>query len=235
LKLRFLGKTQKKTSGMADVILFDWDDTLFFTTTLESLHASHCRSLRQLDHYRKLSPKRLIGGYHASTLYDLIKAYECFLALALEELMDMSAVAIVTNSLDGWVHQSATAWLPALVPILSKCMIISARSCYDHEWKTSKILRPWIPQKEQTMWKTAAFCKVLENLEAARLRKKFRIVSIGDGKSEELALRRLEKQHACTAIVLKREPRIEHLALQIIHCMKLLKDGVPQKRKIKFG
>jgi len=114
---------EKKDSGdvvlqkeQETVIIFDWDDTLLASSFLSG------------KGYRLDSPIRKDDGEVDSQLRELEQSVVNVLSLALSLA---SAVHIITNAETGWVQLSAQRFLPAVLPLLGKVKIISARSTYE--------------------------------------------------------------------------------------------------------
>ena len=72
---------------------------------------------------------------------------------------------IITNAGDGWVQYSAEKFMPSLVPLLEKIIIISARANYEHL------------TKDYTKWKIYAFLEAQEHLADASVKN---IIALGD-------------------------------------------------------
>ena len=111
------------------ILIFDWDDTLCPSTSLD-VHS-------------------------ASTLCDLPppvqRLFNKIAQLAAETLTlasNRGTVLIITNSDDGWVLFSASRFLPSLVPILEsqRVSIVSARTRYEGQYPGQPLC-----------WKAAAF------------------------------------------------------------------------------
>jgi len=103
-----------KESVPAPLFLFDWDDTLLASSFLRGkgyrLDADFERTPEVEDGLRELE----------QSIYDVLNM-----------AMQLGAVVVVTNAETGWVQLSAQKFLPAVVPLLSKLKIISARSTYE--------------------------------------------------------------------------------------------------------
>jgi len=87
------------------VLIFDWDDTLLCTAAVNR------------------------GAWDEPTLRHLEKVVEVTLRVA----MSLGETLIVTNGNGTWVEDSAKAYLPGLLPILSELKVISARAHYEFE------------------------------------------------------------------------------------------------------
>ena len=109
------------------IFIFDWDDTLFFTT--------HINPSENNTFF-----------YESKTEKKFMNRIEFYVSEILNKALSKGEVAIITNSGDGWVHACAKFYYPNLIPILKKINIISARDLYEKEY----------PSDPQT-WKIKAF------------------------------------------------------------------------------
>ena len=97
------------------LFIFDWDDTLFFTTHINP-------SKNNTFFYESKTEKRLMN------------TIEYYIVEILNKALSKGTVLIITNSSDGWVHACAKFYYPNLIPILDKIKIISARELYQSEY-----------------------------------------------------------------------------------------------------
>lgn len=99
-----------------NLIIFDWDDTLFPTTALHAL-SSH----NEFVHDESILSQRL--------------TLEKCMCDVLEEALKHAPTStyIITNSADGWVSASTARFCPAAAPLLDRVHVISARE-YFAEW-----------------------------------------------------------------------------------------------------
>lgn len=85
------------------VIIFDWDDTLLCSTAIT------------------------LNQWTGAQLQDLAKAVES----ALRTAMGLGETWIITNGNGTWVRDSATRFMPQLLPLLSELTVVSARALYE--------------------------------------------------------------------------------------------------------
>ena len=97
------------------LFIFDWDDTLFFTTHLNP-------SKNNLFFYENEKEKKMM------------KTIEYYIIEILNKALNKGAVLIITNSSEGWVEACAKFYYPNLIPILKNIYIISARELYQEEF-----------------------------------------------------------------------------------------------------
>ena len=109
------------------IFIFDWDDTLFFTTHINP-------SENNTFFYESQSEKKFMNRI------------EFYVSEILNKALSKGEVFIITNSGDGWVHACAQFYYPNLIPILEKINIISARDLYQKEYPN-----------DPTTWKIKAF------------------------------------------------------------------------------
>jgi len=109
------------------IFVFDWDDTLFFTT--------------------HLNPSSKGSFFYASeSEKNFMSRIEYYVSEILKKALNKGEVFIITNSEEGWVQQCAEFYYPNLISILEKINIISARSLYQKNYPL-----------EPLMWKIKAF------------------------------------------------------------------------------
>jgi hypothetical protein len=99
-------------SNSGKLIIFDWDDTLFFTNFLKN---------NTSDGNKFEECKKKINEMVQSIIKLLNLAKEC------------GKVCIVTNSEDGWIFVCCQKYAPDLYELIKNMYIISARSTYEKE------------------------------------------------------------------------------------------------------
>jgi len=127
-------------SGRA-VIIFDWDDTLLCTTALGK------------------------SGCSRQQLADLEDVVEAILRTA----MSLAETMIITNGQSMWVEESASRYLPRVLPTISKLRVVSARHLFES----------WYPE-DPCKWKEAAFKYYLTEESSACLPPDLNLIAIGD-------------------------------------------------------
>jgi len=145
----------------APLFLFDWDDTLLASSFLRGkgyrLDADFERTPEVEEGLRELE----------QSIYDVLNM-----------AMQLGAVVVVTNAETGWVQLSAQKFVPAVVPLLSKLKIISARSTYESS-------HPENPLK----WKFHAFQDHVLGTFGVESKCVKHVVSFGDSNVEREAVR----------------------------------------------
>jgi len=180
---------KKNSLDKETIIVFDWDDTLLASSFLSS------RGFR-LD-----TDKSKIVDVEPQ-LRDLEQAIISVVTLALQ----YGEVHIVTNAETGWVQLSAAKFLPAVVPLLNRVSILSARSTYESRY-------PDAPLK----WKYYAFQDKLAPSFADPKRQK-NILSFGDSHVEREAIRAVTRgfpNTRCKSVKFAERPSMEQLRRQI--------------------
>lgn len=109
------------------VVIVDYDDTILPSTFVDRWKIAKSTDLPQ--HFQNM-------------LEELSRCTEKFL----EEASKYGEVIIITNSDEGWVQFSAERYCPALLPVLSKYPIVSARTRYEKFYPCQPLC-----------WKAAAF------------------------------------------------------------------------------
>ena len=109
------------------LFIFDWDDTLFFTTHLNP-------SKNNIFFYENENEKKMI------------KVIESYIEEILIKAQSKGTVLIITNSSKGWVEACAKFYYTNLIQILKNIYIISSRDLYQEKYPT-----------EPGTWKLRAF------------------------------------------------------------------------------
>lgn len=129
------------------VIIFDWDDTLL------------CSSFLSGKGYRLDTEKSKIADCESG-----LRELEQSIITVLNTALQFGAVHVVTNAETGWVQLSAQKFIPAVVPLLSRVSVLSARSTFESRYPDSplngnfmRFKRSWLPLSQITKnWKI--FC-----------------------------------------------------------------------------
>jgi len=182
-------KLSSPSSDKETFIIFDWDDTLLASSFLSA------------KGYRLDTDKSKILDVDAG-LRELEKSIIAVLTLALQ----FGEVHIVTNAETGWVQLSAAKFIPAVVPLLHRVHVLSARSTYEGR-------HPDAPLK----WKYYAFQDKLAHLFADPKKQK-NILSFGDSHVEREAVRAVTRgfpNTRCKSVKFAERPSLEQLRRQI--------------------
>lgn len=126
------------------VIIFDWDDTLLCTSFLQDLQFTQL-------------PEPVLR-----CLKEIENAVINLLSLALS----LGHTFIITNAVKGWVEYSAAKHIPAILPVLQRVRVVSARSRYE----------PFYPG-DMAKWKAETFLEVQRQLDSQVVTN---VVSLGD-------------------------------------------------------
>lgn len=105
----------KETIKNNTIFIFDWDDTLFFT--------SHLNPSKNTKFF-----------YESKKEKKLMNTIEYYISEILNKALSKGNVLIITNSSDGWVQSCAKFFYPNLLSILDKISIISSRELYQNEF-----------------------------------------------------------------------------------------------------
>ena len=127
--------TSQKEKSHNSIIIFDWDDTLFPTSSLT-------KKGLYIDN-KELTEKE---KEKISKLEELVLN---ILTLSIEK----GDTFIITNAGKGWVEYTSMKYYPRIKNVLEKIKIISARENYENEY----------PNDSQ-MWKMLSFLDVYKNL-----------------------------------------------------------------------
>jgi hypothetical protein len=183
-------KVVDSTPGTKEtVIIFDWDDTLLASSFLSS------------KGYRLDSIAERIPEVDAQ-----LKDLEQSVVSVLTTAISYGHVNIITNAETGWVQLSAKKFIPAVIPILDKVKVVSARSTYENSYPENPM-----------QWKLCAFqdklvkCFTTTNLER-------NVISFGDSHVEReavLAVTRGLPNTRTKSVKFAERPSMEQLRRQI--------------------
>lgn len=174
------------------VIVFDWDDTLLASSYLSS------KGYRLDSDMSKISAELDFG----------LRELEQSVCSVLNLACTYGQVHVITNAETGWVQLSAQKFIPAVVPLLSKLKIISARSTFECQYPESPL-----------KWKYFAFQQKLEPFfvgSNAAIHKN--IISFGDSHVEREAVRSVTRgvpNTLCKSVKFAERPSMEQLRRQI--------------------
>ena len=113
-------KLKKETIKNNTIFIFDWDDTLFFTTHLD--------------------PSKNSMRFNESALEKkMIKSIEYYVEEILNKALNKGTVLIITNSSEGWVEYCVYSYYRNLIPLLKQINIISARTLYEQEFPSEPL------------------------------------------------------------------------------------------------
>ena len=116
-------KSSQQNNNQRNITIFDWDDTIMYTSTLESI----------------------LSGSQVKMNSFSINAQECQSEAycLLESAIQKGTVFIVTNASLSWIVYCCKYYMPKLIPLLHKIQIFSCRDCYEMNypnqeniWKT---------------------------------------------------------------------------------------------------
>ena len=175
------------------VFIFDWDDTLLASTHLS---ARGCKLDTDFNSHPSYSD--LTSG---------LTELESSVCNLLDTAVSLGEVHIVTNAELGWVELSAAKFLPAVVPILTRVKVISARTSYERVW-------PDAPMK----WKFSAFHERLSHYQPHDSSLEKHIISLGDSHVEREAVRAVTRSMTntkCKSVKFSERPTLEQLRRQL--------------------
>jgi hypothetical protein len=169
------------------IIIFDFDDTLLPSSFL---YQNKCLSL-----------DANVPNSVQEQLNIISDAVVNLLTVACES---SSLVSIITNSETGWVELSSQKFLPRIVPLISKILVLSARSKYEKAHPNSPI-----------MWKKDAFRSILSHQDSSVFKN---ILNFGDSSVEREAILDYKKEvtnSLVKVVKLVERPSIEQLRAQL--------------------
>lgn len=170
------------------VIIFDWDDTLLSSTFLAARGYRIDNSMQR-----------------DAEIEAQLRLLERSVCSVLQTALRYGRVQIITNAENGWVHLSAQAFIPAVLPMLDMVTVISARSTYEPHYA--------LPLQ----WKSAAFRDRLNECYGdAKCAKN--VLSFGDSQVEREAVRTVTRDMSNTttkSIKFAERPTMEQLRRQV--------------------
>ena len=141
----------EKPKQYETAIIFDWDDTLLCTSFI--------------------SPK---GVYRDESLNPVVMQHISQLEQTTKRMLELAVksgrVYIITNACEGWVEFSCNRFMPAVLPVLSKITIISARARYESRFPNQ------VPK-----WKLYAFLETQTELTNGNMKN---VIALGDSMME---------------------------------------------------
>lgn len=153
------------------LLIFDWDDTLFPTHYLEKLNS---------------------GEEHDVSIFEEVAEA---ITITLKMAMRHGTCVVVTNSDDGWVHESCRRFMPQILPLMATIQCISARSIYEPLFRDGRAPMPVPHEVEAVNWKVQAFwdlvvarVSMVTQPDLTAPPHKLAVVSIGDSICEQRAL-----------------------------------------------
>ena len=145
-------------------IVFDWDDTLLCSTWLKEMG---------------FNTKHPLTGSISKDLTDpCIPLSLCVKAL-LEKALKLGNVVIITNAMGGWVELSTALFMPEVGPLVTKIPVISAYDLYNSI------------TSDPFMWKQHVFVDQIDGIFKRGEGFRRNVISIGDGVSEQEAMRNI--------------------------------------------
>lgn len=102
------------------LFIYDWDDTLFFTTHLNP-------SQNNIFFHMNANEKRIVD------------TIEYYIIELLNKSLSKGTVLIISNSNEGWIHKCAKHYYPNLIPILKDVFIISSRDLYQDKYPNDPV------------------------------------------------------------------------------------------------
>jgi hypothetical protein len=142
------------------VIIFDWDDTLLCTSYLN----------------------RLGNAYLPRAVLNDLEAIQQAGKMLLELAVSLGPTFVITNATEGWVQDSAAAWIPEVFDALQnqKVRVISARTNHETQYPG-----------EVGKWKVEAFLEVQRELNSQTITN---LISLGDSNFEMDAVHIMRKE-----------------------------------------
>jgi len=169
------------------VIIFDWDDTLLASTFLAAKGYRLDANMVRCDEVERQ-----------------LRELELSVCSVLSVALQHGIVHVITNAETGWVQLSAQKFIPAVLPLLERVSVISARSTYEARF-------PEAPLK----WKCSAFQDRISSIASDNAKN---VISFGDSNVEREAVRLVTKGLCNTktkSVKFAERPSVEQLRRQL--------------------
>merc|ERR1719361_3145329 len=224
--MNHMNRRSRTTVTQKTIVIFDWDDTLFPTTSVVCKQEKHITvgDLQSLGHsiYKLLG--KYIETFGANNVFIVTNGSSNWV---LESLKEMSRVYQVSfQGIDDEQERRKDYWAAIYNSLVSlKLRIVSAKALYSQDH----------PQ-QPTLWKTLVFKSIVKehfNLYSGSDNNIYCIISIGDSENEFIAsfgakqmistMNRLNRNNNIARlhrIKLKEEPTIQEMVNQIASLMK---------------
>jgi hypothetical protein len=170
-------------------VSFDYDDTLLCSTYLTALGFTLSSNRQEIV--------ARTGAWLDRLAISVIRLLE-------DAFKRTNQIYIVTNAETDWVQLSARLFIPAALPVLERCTIISARSTFEGTCGNKPLA-----------WKFYTFCDCLARMQP--LTRERNVLSFGDSHVEREAIRAATRGHAltrCKSIKFSECPTCEQLIKQ---------------------
>merc|ERR1719361_2932989 len=224
--MNHMNRRSRTTVTQKTIVIFDWDDTLFPTTSVVCKQEKHITvgDLQSLGHsiYKMLG--KYIDTFGANNVFIVTNGSSNWV---LESLKEMSRVYQVSfQGIDDEQERRKDYWAAIYNSLVSlKLRIVSAKALYSQDH----------PQ-QPTLWKTLVFKSIVKehfNLYSGSDNNIYSIISIGDSEDEYVAsheakqmiltMNRLNRNNNIARlhrIKLKEEPTIAEMVNQVASLMK---------------
>merc|ERR1719242_2295301 len=224
--MNHMNRRSRTTVTQKTIVIFDWDDTLFPTTSVVCKQEKHITvgDLQSLGHsiYKMLG--KYIETFGANNIFIVTNGSSNWV---LESLKEMSRVYQVSfEGIDDQNERGKDYWAAIYNSLISlKLRIVSAKALYSQDH-----------HQQPTLWKTLVFKSIVKehfNLYSGSDNNIYSIISIGDSEDEYVAsheakqmistMNRLNRNNNIARlhrIKLKEEPTIAEMVNQVASLMK---------------
>ena len=113
-------KSSQQNNNQRNITIFDWDDTIMYTSMLESILSGKTTNMDSFS----ITAEKI--EYEAYSL--------------LESAIQMGTVFIVTNASLSWIIYCCHSYMPKLFQLFPKIHIFSCRDCYEMNYPNQENL-----------------------------------------------------------------------------------------------
>ena len=212
-------------------IFFDWDDTLLFSTYTHSLIGQIFENIRLNKEFNNVvtykNNNNNLSYDQRIIILSMIQLDNLNIKL-LTNIIQYGKIFIVTNASLSWFMDSARFYLPLTNQFIidNKIETYSAHDMYYLKY-------PVLNDENHTLWKYYTFLDILNKYQLIHNK---HIVSIGDGKFEYNAMKRIGikfgKYYTVNLVKYKVYPSITDMQMQIIGTTKIVDKIINNKNKI---
>jgi hypothetical protein len=182
-----LGKINK-SKNYNSIFIFDWDDTLFFTSVLTPN-----------GYYQEKNIK--LGRRD----YDKISSIEYSVKEILTFALKKGNVFIITNSHKKWVEISIEKYYPLIKPLMDKIIIISARENYEKLYPSNS-----------KMWKFLTYYNIKNHFDCTLLTNIICVGDNENDLEAGISLGKCFNKSYVKTVKLRENPNLEELNKQLI-------------------
>lgn len=201
-----------------NIFYYDWDDTLFFTSTFKQLFYEYCGNY-YTEKYKTTNENLLLICFQKE-----IVNLDMLVSQILSQSLAIGNVYIVTNSTVNWVYEIAKEYYVRTNIFINsgKVKVISARDKYGKYYPRNRFL-----------WKKKTFIDIVNEFD---INKETNIISLGDGQCDidaTLAASKKFKQCLIKIVKFRERPTFDELKFQLEEYLFMFNDIIEKNQNYK--